>query len=335
MWWCGGLAGDYIYYATATSLAGPWSTPVVSFSPTGNTQAHFDGYHTCDPSVIKVGGQYYMYYGGYQVMNHVPGVFTKIGVAQSSDGISWQRLNGGAPILVPSMVNPPPPGTLTYGTGQPSAIYLEGWFYLIYSDTTGATPLGQYVLRSSDPTFQTGVYQYLASGWSLVTTTPTNQFAPVLDAQSVDWTYLDAVGIFSVAINGLTNHNSLRFYDKSLSTFAGQQVNIIGKWTEGPGIARRPNGHARGAANCSAYNFDIMRSVCNPPNQTCNPDQWDLSWLGWDYGTGLTSCPFVFQDARNDFSGDGKTELAVFRPNGGFWYILDLTNGAIRGISGD
>src|SRR5262245_61413845 len=63
--------GDHIFYAEATNFRGPWHAPgttqgstfVSVLGPTGNT-ADFDGAHTCDPSVVRANGVYYLYYGG-------------------------------------------------------------------------------------------------------------------------------------------------------------------------------------------------------------------------------------------------------------------------------
>src|SRR6266536_4517690 len=51
MWWCGGVAGDWILYADADSLDGPWTTPQAVFQPS-TVPGAFDNLHTCDPSVI-------------------------------------------------------------------------------------------------------------------------------------------------------------------------------------------------------------------------------------------------------------------------------------------
>jgi hypothetical protein len=364
MWWCGGLAGDFIYYSESTSLSSGWTTspyPLPQFAPKGNS-TDFDGRHTCDPSVIKVGGLYLMYYGGYQVPGKTAGIYTKIGVAQSLDGYSWQRLNGDAPIVSPSLNNPPGPGVFSYGVGQPSVVFVDGWFYRTYHDSTGAQIGAQYVLRSSDATFQTNVYELRQAGWTLITGTPQNSHSPILNAVSVDWTYLDAVDSFVVGINGKPGptpnaKNSLRFYNKALNGFTGDQINIQGQYSEGPGIVRKSNGHAFSTANCSHHLFDIVRSDCNPFTSGCNyclagespatceartadnVAKWDLSWLGWDGPTGLTSCPLAPTNEFSDFSGDGRAELAVFRPSNARWYIQDRSDNSVKsynwGASGD
>ncbi len=82
--------------------------------------------HTCDPSIIRVDGSYYLYYGGNcdsNIYPSCPGFFysyfvvicildhtfaignpqylTMIGVALGSDdGMTFSRLNNGNPIVV-------------------------------------------------------------------------------------------------------------------------------------------------------------------------------------------------------------------------------------------
>jgi hypothetical protein len=34
----------------------------------------------------------------------------------------------------------------------------------------------------------------------------------------------------------------------------------------------------------------------------------------------------------NDFDGDGKNDVAVFRPNDGYWYILQSTDNSFNAV---
>jgi hypothetical protein len=75
MWWCGqppdqAVAGDHILYAESSSLDGPFTSQDgsaafdVVFGGTGT--GTFDNEHTCDPSVVRVNGVYYLFYGAEQ-----------------------------------------------------------------------------------------------------------------------------------------------------------------------------------------------------------------------------------------------------------------------------
>ncbi|PTL84964.1 beta-xylosidase [Vitiosangium sp. GDMCC 1.1324] len=288
MWWCGGVAGDYILYAEANSLSGPWhargSTTAnsydVVFRPTGNS-AQFDGAHTCDPSVIRVDGTYYMYYGGYGDGTGT----TMIGVASSPDGLNWTRLNGGNPILTPArdyrtVSNP-------YGAGQPSVTYVNGKFHLIYTDTTGygvdANGGGQFVLRSADPTFQSGVEELTASGFAPMTSANHTRHS-LLAAFSVDWQYIDTNDTFAVAMSS-GNHNSFTvlLYNNTLNGLV-DRFDLAGSWTEGTSIVSRPDKHAIPTSTCGTVPIDILRSVGTPGQ----PGTWDLAHVGVDLLTGRT-----------------------------------------------
>jgi hypothetical protein len=288
MWWCGGIAGDYILYAEADSLSGPWhargSTTANSYNivlrPTGNA-AHFDGVHACDPSVIRVDGKYYMYYGGYGTNAGT----TQIGVASSDDGLTWTRLNGGNPIIRPhrdiSLVSN------KYGAGQPSVTYLNGKFYLIYTDSTGiavdGNGGGQFVLRSSDPTFQTGVEELTASGFAPRTSTNHTQHS-LLGAFSVDWQYIDTNDTFAVAVDGPTASATRVFLFNSGLNQLVDQFDISGSWTEGPALVSRPDKHAIASSTCGVVPIDVLRSVGTPGA----PDTWNLARIGVDLLTGRT-----------------------------------------------
>ena len=288
MWWCGGVAGDHILYAEASSLDGPWHSHGSSvagtvddvFQPTGNT-ADFDGIHTCDPSVIRVDGVYYMYYGGYPLTGD--GETTRIGVAKSSDGMSWERLHGGKPIVVPATdyhvaVN-------KYGAGQPSVTYVDGFFVLIFTDTTGldinpGNGAGQFVLRSKDPTFQAGVEELQAGGFQPYDAAK-HTAHKLLESFSVDWQYIDAIDAYAIASHTAGGKTRLHLFDKSLTSSLGE-VEIAGSWTEGPGIVSRPDRHAIPSGKCGQVPIDIMRSV-GPGG----PETWDLAHDGADLVTSL------------------------------------------------
>lgn len=291
IWWCGGVGRDHILYSEASSLSGPWSRPRSVFEPTGNGIS-FDANHTCDPSVIRVNGRYYIYYGGLLVTD--PMNPTRIGVASSDDGLTWTRLNGGQPIIRPRISNvsiyetndEPCDDGRDYGAGQPSVIYLGGYFYLMYTDTTGidsdrCTGIGQYVLRSRDPLFQNDVEVRAAAGF--LPRTVSNQTShSVLAKFSVDWVYSDVINQFIIAaVNGF-GKISVRLYDRSVGVQT-QIFNISAEWREGPGIVKRPDGHALPSpSGLRRIAIDLIRSVGDAAPAF---DAWDLAHVGADLET--------------------------------------------------
>ena len=285
MWWCAGVAGDYIMYAEAASLDGPWNVLGTVLGPTGDP-ASFDGEHTCDPSVIRVDGTYYMYYGGYP---GGAGETTRIGVATSPDGRSWTRMNGGNPIVVPARDWRTLPNA--YGAGQPTVTHVDGLFYLAFTETTarGANPgngAGQFVIRSPDPVFHTGVEELTASGFVPRTPAVQGTFS-ILDAFSTDWQYIDAVDVFAMAFNGgSSDHTHVHLFDAdTMREIEGSPIRVPGVWAEGPGIVSRADKHALPGATCGTIPIDLMRAVYTVFGGGI--DSWDLAHTGLDADTGL------------------------------------------------
>jgi hypothetical protein len=292
MWWCAGVAGDYIAYAEASSLDGPWhahgssvgGTFDLVFSPTGNT-ADFDGTHVCDPSVVRVDGVYYMYYGGYPATTFPSPdgmATTRIGVARSVDGRSWTRLNGGRPILSPARDPRSVPNA--YGAGQPAVTHVDGWFYLTYTDTTGlgTNPIngaGQFVLRSRDPEFQDGVETF--DGRLFVPRSAGNatRFS-LVEAFSVDWMFSDVLSAFVLFRSAEDGQMAIDLYRESdLSRIAS--LRVPASWRDGPGLVRRPDGHAPPDTSCGSIPIDAVRAI-----GTSDPTTWNLARVGTSLATG-------------------------------------------------
>ena len=136
MWGCGGVSGDYIIYKEASKFedlnnsSDSWTH---ALSPSW-VDGSFDKHHTCDPSVIKYGNHYYLYYTGW----NQDGGISVIGAAISSDGgRTFQRLYNGEPLIemtrpCPCIKNGMP---ACYGAGQQAVIQgPDEYFYMIYSD---------------------------------------------------------------------------------------------------------------------------------------------------------------------------------------------------------
>lgn len=166
---------DYIRHA-ASRDGYTWSTPSVILRPayipngdltSANTQSEDCA---CDPSVIKVGEWWYMYYGGN--IDYYAGV---IYVARSNSPYGpfskWTKRRtwepdplDPAPIIFPKVANAPswadPTKIYYYGAGQPSVIYRDGKFKMWYTDaslgtvslTSGATEWRRMYSESTNGT---------------------------------------------------------------------------------------------------------------------------------------------------------------------------------------
>ncbi len=316
MWWCAGVAGDYILYSEASSLDGPWSSPQTALAPTG--QNTFDGSHACDPSVIRVNGTYYMYYGGLKEPFAPPGGTnpyntSNFGVASSPDGKTWTRLNNGNPIMMANIL-PGQPGwnevPNKYGAGQPSVTYANGKYYLIHTDTTGkaGNPFnggGVYVLRSADPTFQTGVEELVGPGnfqpYSAATHT---SYTLDMNKVGVDWLYNDQLDSFALASHGVYKRLDLVFLNSSLSGLAVSTISIKpNDWIDGPGLVGTPDRHVvTDPVLAGRLHIDTMRANGVPPDQFAT---WDLAHMGFDLNLPAGSHESTTNSAVSGWACDG------------------------------
>lgn len=277
MWWCGDGGGDRIYYAESTSLDGPFTAHNSTapsqevFGPTGS--GSFDGTHTCDPSVIRVGATYYMYYGGNNDSVHS----TKIGVASSTNGYSWTRLNNGQPIMTPKIARQSPwqsdEEDEYYGAGQPSVAYVDGYFYMMYTDRSAVPSYDgtkwhynglQYAVRSTDPTFQTNVETATATGFVPLTAANKATFI-VSGSYSPDWQFSDALQKWIVLSNQSPHYTRIRILSKDLSHQVGTDVTLPATLLEGPGLVSRPDKHSLPPANadCSRIQIDFVNATAD------------------------------------------------------------------------
>ncbi|NUU26367.1 MAG: family 43 glycosylhydrolase [Streptomycetaceae bacterium] len=272
MWYCGQdprgkVPGDDILYAESTSLNGPFTgpgggAPAIVFEGSGG--GAFDGQHTCDPSVVKApDGTYYMYYSAA-----VHDGETSIGVARSRDGLSWERMKNTAIIAAAHQKDT---GN-HYGAGQPSAVYRDGKFYLIFTDTTGAGALpngaGQFAWRASTPTFD-DTEVFTGNGWQAYTAANSRAFM-VANAFSADWQYSDELSAFIVAHHNEQNQTTLTFLKgDNLAVQPYAPANFAGAWVEGPGIVSRPDKHAVDDAKseCGRVPIDVVHASKGSPPQ--------------------------------------------------------------------
>jgi hypothetical protein len=270
MWWCSQLGianppGDDILYAESRSLGGGFRAPdgTAAMPVHAGGRDGFDAMHACDPSVLRAGTTYFMYYTG-SPGDHAHS--NSIGLATSPDGRMWTRANGGAPIVRPArnVDN----GNL-YGAGQPSAVYLDGWFYLMFTDTTGQgsgpNGAGQFLLRAKDPAFAGGVEELTAAGFRPARDTA-SRHRSVVDAFSADLMWVDALAAFAIAHETETG-TTITFWDKDFQVNPYKPVVVEGPWREGPGLVRRADGHAVVPLNnpCDGVPVDLVRATREGP----------------------------------------------------------------------
>lgn len=283
MWWCGnlpGVSGDQILYLENLAPGEEAHYEQVDkrikdvFGPSGN-KGKFDSEHTCDPSVIHVGGQYYMYYGGIDVLKKrqlkLPNP-TAIGVAVSNDGIHWMRANEDVPIL--TVVEATTSKHNTYGVGQPAAVYVSPYYYLLFTDTTASivnSNIGAnlFVVRSKDPLFST-FEELTQEGFRSAAGGKVERNFRIVDGFSAEMIFVETWDLFMIAVNRRSDETSLYFFDNSFHP-VGNQVSIRNKWSEGPGILRDELGHVRPGSN-GVVNLEIV----SPVGDRKNPGSWDL-----------------------------------------------------------
>jgi hypothetical protein len=260
LYWCAGVAGDYVLHSRASNPRGPWSMPYdVALKPTGST-ADFDGIHTCDPNVIKVNGTFYLYYGG----NYADPGSTAVGVAQSVDGVQFVRMNGGRPIF--TAANPGSPNK--YGAGQPAAFYIAPWFYLSITDTTGSgvnpgNGAGQFMLRALDPTFQSSLQEWTRGGW----------VDRAAGQHTGEFSWLESAGL-DLALDGgkilaATNRNtgSTTLLTVNAETFVVEgSRDVPVPWREGPGLM----------VNADKTLLQPL-TIVNATGPDASPWSWDIS----------------------------------------------------------
>lgn len=286
MWECAQVPGspvkgDDILYSESDSPDGPFHAPgsskpyVISFHGTGGNE--FDGQHTCDPSVVKAGDTYYLYYGAA-----VHDGETSIGVASSKDGIHWDRVPGGPIVTASHQKNT---GN-KYGAGQPSAVFMGGKYYMMFTDTTGAGTVGQgagqFFWRSADPTFRNGTDVYTGSGWQPRTDANSRSFS-IANAFSADIQYSDQLKSWIVAHDNDPGHTTLTFLDNAQPKAQPYpEVNIDGRFAEGPGIVSTPDKHSVPGPACNKFPVDVIHADHQAPNN--GPPQ-ELRHYGIDLTT--------------------------------------------------
>src|SRR5699024_1707851 len=100
-----------------------------------------------------------------------------------------------------------------------------------------------FVLRSTDPAFGSEVESLGKDGFEPVSSTANRRSESVVDAFSVDLVWVDALQAFAVA-HETADGTTFTFFDRDFTRQPYETVSMPGKWKEGPGVLRRPHGHA-------------------------------------------------------------------------------------------
>ena len=225
LWACAGVKGDHIIYKEAKTLDS-LNLPNWHSALRPKFDNNFDGNHTCDPNVIKVGSTYYLYYGGYNDKHSLQQKTTRIGVASSTDGgRNFSRLNGGNPIV--DFVGTQGFIPTSYGIGQPAVVEVQGYFYMIYTHQDGMNNRLR-VIKSQRPDF---------NSYELVKEIDSS----FIGAWSVDMAWNELSSRFIVIGNGSTNnmHTRVRLISYDIN-FENPTVKVIEKATHfqfGEGMA--------------------------------------------------------------------------------------------------
>jgi len=267
MYWCGQIErGDSSLHAEASALSGPWhaasdqtaDTYDVALGPT-KLPADFDGLHVCDPNVVKVGARFFLYYGGAAADD----ALTAIGVAESSDGVHFVRLNAGRPIVTAARTNPTfAERHLTYGAGQPAAVYVAPYVYLAFTDSTGsgANPgngAGQFALRSRDPSFGTGIEELETSGWVPRATGQHLAAHSFLESFGMDWIYDPPTGTLIAASNRAAGHVSLSLLEPATLRLVAS-ADLAMDWREGPSLVAQSDKSTLPRETCPRLLLDVF-----------------------------------------------------------------------------
>lgn len=277
LYWCAGVAGDYVLHAEAQDLKGPWhghdgkdfDTALAPSDKPGT----FDEQHACDPNVLKVGAKYYLYYGG---LSKAKDALTAVGVAVGDDPVHFARLNDGKPIVTAARTSTTwAARKLTYGAGQPASTFVAPYVYLSVTDSTGSggnsiNGAGQYVLRSADPSFATGVQEFTGSGWRDRAFGQHTAEHSILEAFGIDWAFDAATKAMVVVADKTAGQASIIALDPaSFATRATGSVPL--QWREGPALVAEADKHLAPRKTCAALDLAVFSAAGGTP---ADPFSW-------------------------------------------------------------
>jgi hypothetical protein len=265
MWWVPlGTVNNpnSLVYSEAASLDGPWHSTVVGAGPNtfevafSGTSGEFDEYLN-SASVLRVNGITYAYYSASN--NNLPDA---IGLAtRSASDTFFTRPRGNQALLkrLPSgPVNEPNTGLL-----YPAAYYADGTFYLLFNDVnspgakkdSSGNYAASYLIRSTDPTFQSGVQSYNNGTW-VAGDTRTYSIANQGATVNVHGTVAFAPELGRLLWTSLV-YDTIRWVDLTLPS-VWKQANLTTNKFSQRGIVRSPEGHVFLEPDCKTLQVDLM-----------------------------------------------------------------------------
>ena len=187
MWWCRNSRYDSIWYAESEDLK-HWTKAQKLLAVEENT--NWIKLHVGKPTVLKIDGQYVMYFEAPATLNGWKEFDNNVFRATSEDGLRWSIWQGdiGEPYPVIRMTDSQMSASWNqsqmsggsgygfYGIGQPSAVYKDGVYYLYctYSLEAGDR---MYLFKSTDGIrFDAGQEVFVRAGSGVKYNTLTNKF---------------------------------------------------------------------------------------------------------------------------------------------------------------
>lgn len=297
-WWCGprvdaagnNVGGDAIWYSDSADAAS-WTPAQVVFQP---ATSGWDSYHVCDPSVlrnVKLAGTvrpYVMYYTGADGLSGGGDMDGRIGVAWSSNGITWTRVQ---------QLTLQCQSTTSYGCQHFSAIKVRendpdpafgGRYVAIYSQTKTDASTGTYVVESPDGInwwgnagapgslpqrveFPASVgYVYNNAGMDLLYDRPANRYLLTFTAFSTEYVYVLPA----------------RWYggiEASFGVVAAQleQHTVSAEGSYAPGFLRQSDGYRPWSPGADSWRLWSMTANRNIRDASGMPQETQLVRIKW------------------------------------------------------
>jgi len=257
MWWLGrtpsltsmGYQEDSVRYSTSSDGYN-WSKSKLVLKPVAK-QSGQPGFHVGNPSVIKVNNIYHMYFsnGTGGVTSDGRGIAANnVGYATSTNGEDW-KYNGNIVTAFIDDAFPRDDSNIDpYGAGLPSVVFKDGFYYMMYNDTTGkatqSNGAGVYLIRSPNANFSKSVDVF--NGSIFVPMARENKTAHLFTANVFggELSYSPALELWVLKPGG---HSYLKFFNEDFRYLG--QLGFDGPglpWREEDTYARTPEGHLIG-----------------------------------------------------------------------------------------